>query len=463
MGFLHSHSTTFGSLVRIIDALLLALTLLISVILNDAAWQREFMVAMMFSLFIAPVVLQAVDAYRPWRTMSFLSEAKVLLSAWLIIIMVLASLGVASQSSSVFSNNVLATWAFLALLSVLLIHSLRRLLLHRLRLLGRNSRRAVVIGAGQLGNELAKRIDASPWMGIKLYGFFDDNPHATPYGTSPLLGDCNSVLDYINKQRIDLVYIALPMRAEARMIDLVKDLQNSTCSVHLIPDIFIFDLLQTRINQVGDMPILSLCESPISGYNQWLKSTEDIVLASLILILISPLLLLIAILIKRDSPGSVIFKQRRYGLHGEEVVVWKFRSMRVCEDSGDIKQATKNDPRTTSLGAFLRRSSMDELPQFFNVLQGRMSIVGPRPHAVAHNEHYRSMVHAYMWRHKVKPGITGWAQVNGWRGETDTLYKMEKRIEYDLWYIRHWSLWLDAKIIWRTIVSEVLKRSKNAY
>jgi putative colanic acid biosynthesis UDP-glucose lipid carrier transferase len=178
---------------------------------------------------------------------------------------------------------------------------------------------------------------------------------------------------------------------------------------------------------------------------------------------ISPLLLLISILIKCDSPGPVIFKQRRYGLNGEEVTVWKFRSMRVCEDAGEIKQATKNDPRITPLGAFLRRSSMDELPQFFNVLQGRMSIVGPRPHAVAHNEYYRSMVRAYMWRHKVKPGITGWAQVNGWRGETDTLYKMEKRIEYDLWYIRHWSLWLDIKIVWRTIVGEVLRRSKNAY
>jgi len=280
MGFLHSHSTTLGSLMRIIDTLLLALALPVAVLLNDDTWRREFMLAMMFALFIAPVVLQAVDAYRPWRTMNFLAEGKVLLFAWLVIMMILASLGMASQSSSFFSNKLLFTWGGLALLLLLLLHGLRRLLLHHLRLLGRNTRRAVVVGAGQLGNELAKRIDASPWMGIKLDGFFDDNAGAVPYADSPLLGDCSAVAEYINTASIDLVYIALPMRAESRMKSLMKDLQNSTCSIHFIPDIFMFDLLNTRIDQVGDMPILSLCESPISGYNQWLKSIEDFVLAS---------------------------------------------------------------------------------------------------------------------------------------------------------------------------------------
>jgi putative colanic acid biosynthesis UDP-glucose lipid carrier transferase len=216
------------------------------------------------------------------------------------------------------------------------------------------------------------------------------------------------------------------------------------------------------MDSVGDTPVVAVCETPFTGVDGLVKYVSDKVLALLILILISPLLLAIAIAIKATSPGPIVFRQRRYGLDGEEIIVYKFRSMTVCEDGGNIVQAQKNDSRITPLGAFLRKSSLDELPQFVNVLQGRMSIVGPRPHAVAHNELYRTLIKGYMIRHKVKPGITGWAQVNGLRGETESLDKMKRRIDYDLDYLRHWSLRLDLQIIVGTIVV-VLKDHKNAY
>jgi putative colanic acid biosynthesis UDP-glucose lipid carrier transferase len=216
------------------------------------------------------------------------------------------------------------------------------------------------------------------------------------------------------------------------------------------------------IDHVGGLPVLAVCETPFYGVNGMVKRISDLVLATLILILISPLLAAIAIAVKATSPGPAIFRQRRYGLDGREIVVYKFRSMTVAEDGDVVRQATRNDSRVTRFGAFLRRTSLDELPQFINVLQGRMSIVGPRPHAVAHNEMYRKLIRSYMIRHKVRPGITGWAQVNGLRGETDTVEKMKARIEYDLDYLRHWSLKLDLAIIWRTIFV-VFKRPETAY
>ena len=215
-------------------------------------------------------------------------------------------------------------------------------------------------------------------------------------------------------------------------------------------------------SEVVGIQMLDLSASPITGELRLLKAVQDFVLASLILLLISPLLLAIALAIKLTSRGPVLYQQKRHGWNGEEIWVYKFRSMVVHHEAGSqVTQASKNDSRITPLGAFLRRTSLDELPQFINVLQGRMSIVGPRPHAMAHNEHYKELVPGYVLRHKVKPGITGWAQVNGFRGETDTLDKMEKRVEYDLYYIEHVSLWLDLKIIVATVFKGFMH--KNAY
>jgi putative colanic acid biosynthesis UDP-glucose lipid carrier transferase len=224
---------------------------------------------------------------------------------------------------------------------------------------------------------------------------------------------------------------------------------------------FVTDLIQGRIDSVRGMPVVGVCDSPFSGVSGLVKRASDIVLASAILALILPALVVLAVLVRVTSPGPVIFKQRRYGLDGDEIIVYKFRTMKVAEDGEEIRQCGKGDPRVTRLGAFMRRTSLDELPQFVNVLQGRMSIVGPRPHAVAHNEMYRKLIKGYMLRHKVKPGITGWAQINGLRGETETLDKMKARVDYDLDYLRNWSLRLDLLIIARTVW--VVLKGGNAY
>jgi putative colanic acid biosynthesis UDP-glucose lipid carrier transferase len=223
----------------------------------------------------------------------------------------------------------------------------------------------------------------------------------------------------------------------------------------------VFDLIQARFDLINGIPVVAVCESPFYGTRGIAKRLSDMVLAGLILLCIWPVLLAIAVGVKLDSPGPAIFKQRRYGLDGKEIIIYKFRSMRVCEDGGAIRQAQLNDDRITALGKFLRKTSLDELPQFINVLQGRMSIVGPRPHAVAHNEQYRKVIDGYMIRHKVRPGITGLAQVNGFRGETETAEKMEQRIHYDLEYLRNWSLGLDLSIIFKTF--SVLLGDRNAY
>lgn len=251
----------------------------------------------------------------------------------------------------------------------------------------------------------------------------------------------------------------MSMSDEVKMKNLIKSLTDTTCSVILIPDLFTFNILQSRTEEVNGVPVVPLFDTPLNGINMIFKRIEDIVISSIILLFISPILLIIACLIKLTSPGPIIFKQTRYGMDGKPIKVWKFRSMSVMENDNKVIQATKNDIRITKIGRLLRRTSLDELPQFFNVLFGGMSIVGPRPHAVAHNEQYRNLIEGYMLRHKVKPGITGWAQINGWRGETDTLEKMEKRVEFDLEYIREWSIWLDLKIIFLTIFKGFINKS----
>ncbi|MBW2161413.1 MAG: undecaprenyl-phosphate glucose phosphotransferase [Deltaproteobacteria bacterium] len=260
---------------------------------------------------------------------------------------------------------------------------------------------------------------------------------------------------------IDLIYIAFPLRAEPRINELLRELSDTTASVYLAADFFAFNLLHARWGALGGVPTVSLHETPFYGVDGWLKRLEDIVLGSLILMIIAVPMLIIGIGVRLTSPGPALFRQRRYGLNGEVIHVLKFRSMSVTEDGPEIKQATEGDARITKLGAFLRRTNLDELPQFLNVIEGTMSIVGPRPHAIAHNELYRTKIQGYMLRHKVKPGISGWAQVNGWRGETDTLDKMEKRVEHDLDYIRNWSLLWDLQIIFMTVFGSGSRR--NAY
>ena len=276
-----------------------------------------------------------------------------------------------------------------------------------------------------------------------------------------MLGSISALADYLRSSPVDIIYIALPMASQPRILKLLEELRDTTASIYFVPDIFVFDLIQARLDTIGDLPLVAVCETPFYGFNGLVKRVSDFVFALAILILISPLMLAIALGVKLSSPGPVLFKQRRYGVDGRQIYVYKFRSMSVTEDGDVIRQATENDARVTRFGAFLRKTSLDELPQFINVLQGRMSVVGPRPHAVAHNELYRKLIRGYMIRHKVRPGITGYAQVNGFRGETETVEKMKARIEYDLAYLRNWSLVLDLQIILKTVA--VVLGKQNAY
>jgi putative colanic acid biosynthesis UDP-glucose lipid carrier transferase len=276
-----------------------------------------------------------------------------------------------------------------------------------------------------------------------------------------LRGKLNDLPDYIRDHGIELIFIVLPMRNIQRVSDLLDKLHDTTASIYFVPDVFVFDLIQCRTSDIGGLPVVALCETPFQGTPGMIKAMSDYVIASIVLLITSPLLIAIALAIKLTSPGPVIFKQRRYGLDGREILVYKFRTMTVTEDSDDVKQATRDDDRVTRVGAILRKHSLDELPQFINVLQGRMSVVGPRPHAVVHNEEYRPLVKGYMVRHKVNPGITGLAQVLGYRGETSTVEAMQKRVEYDLEYLRNWSLSLDLRIMVRTL--RVIIGDKMAY
>jgi putative colanic acid biosynthesis UDP-glucose lipid carrier transferase len=390
--------------------------------------------------------------------------ARDVLTGWILIVGLLLMLGWATHTLGSFDERVLASWVAITPFAMLAADLLAPVLLPRLIAAEGLKRVAVVAGAGSLGLKLAERIEATPYLGVQVAGFFDDRSSERLGDIAPekVLGSVEQLADYVKTHKVDLIYLALPMASQPRILKLLDELCDTTASVYFAPDIFLFDLIQARMDTIGGIPVLAVCETPFYGVNSLVKRVSDVILAALILVLISPLMAAIALGVKLSSPGPALFRQRRYGLSGEEILVYKFRSMTVAEDGPVVRQATKNDARVTPFGAFIRRTSLDELPQFINVLQGRMSIVGPRPHAVAHNELYRKLVKSYMVRHKVKPGITGWAQVNGLRGETDTVDKMKARIEYDLDYMRHWSLSLDLRIIWKTIFV-VFRKPDTAY
>jgi putative colanic acid biosynthesis UDP-glucose lipid carrier transferase len=364
-----------------------------------------------------------------------------------------------------FPFEAIVTWLWLTPACLLLAILVLRIIAPLLVRLQGPSKRTIIVGINEQALSLADRLVGSDYIAAELLGFFDDvapgQLPATPLDY-PLLGAIDDVAPFVKAHKVNIIYLSLHMASQPRMVKLLDELKDTTASIYFVPDIFMADLIQARVGQIDDIPVVAVCETPFTGFNGLLKRTADVVLSLAILMLILPLLLVIALGIKLGSPGPAIFKQRRYGLYGEEIIVYKFRSMTVCEDGDQVTQATKQDLRITPFGAFLRKSSLDELPQFFNVLQGRMSIVGPRPHAVAHNEMYRKLITGYMVRHKVKPGITGWAQVNGLRGETETLNKMKARIDYDIDYLRHWSLKLDLLIILKTVLV-VFKGQNNAY
>jgi putative colanic acid biosysnthesis UDP-glucose lipid carrier transferase len=385
-----------------------------------------------------------------------------IISGWLLVAFALSMLGWSIKAHEFIALEPLVAWVIGTPFVIYTVHLLSPLIAPRL-FKYQTVTSAIVIGANEVSTRIVRTLNDDPLAATKVQAIFDDRSvdRLPAPQDVPLAGNLASVGEYVRKNFVGVIYICLPMASQPRILKLLDELRDTTASIYFAPDVFVFDLMQARMDSVGGIPVLAVCESPFHGTVGLLKRWSDIAVAVVAIIVTSPLLILTALAVKLTSSGPIIFKQKRYGLDGRQIEVWKFRSMRIHEEAGTVAQATIGDSRVTPLGAFLRKTSIDELPQFFNVLQGRMSVVGPRPHAVSHNEMYRKLISGYMIRHKVKPGITGWAQVNGARGETDTVAKMELRVKYDLHYLRNWSLKFDLLIILKTL--KTVLRGDNAY
>lgn len=441
-------------LLHLLDSVLLCLSLpLVQWLTNNPINQLTTIVSLV-SCVVLFVIGEVCGNYRPSRGRSADSEVALGTVAWIITFIVILLIGVFTKQIDTFARSSMIVWFFVGGLFLLCSHMIVRAAMEYLGKLGVGVRRTAIIGANKLGYDVARNAMRSADSGLRIVGFYDDRGcerrREQEDGLPEYLGTIAELLASAQKGEIDVVLIALPMRAEKRIQELLDIFGNTTASVYIVPDFFVFELLHSRWTQVGGLPVVSIFESPMYGVDGWVKRALDLSLSLIGVVLVSPILVICALLVRLTSKGPIFFRQKRYGLDGKEILVWKFRSMHTCDNGPVVKQATKDDPRVTPIGRILRRASLDELPQLFNVIEGSMSLVGPRPHANAHNEYYRKLIRGYMMRHKVKPGITGLAQVEGSRGETDTVEKMEARIALDHRYIREWSLWLDIKLILKT-------------
>ena len=450
------HHSKILALFRAFDSFLVFFMLWVVLGVSHLEWTNAYTAVGLTAVIIFGFFAESNEVYYLWRGHSMESLAYRLMAAWAgtALAVMLAALTIYTFKS--VSLRVVFIWIFATPAVIIGLHWMRRLLLAKLRAKPAEPRRVAVVGANDLGSRVIKSMRGMPWLGYRVMGYYDDRKE-TGDSTRRLFGEGMEIKGGLEQLyadardgKVDIVFIALPMRAELRMRSLITRLADTTVSAYLIPDVYSFDLLHSRLTCLQGIPALSIYDSPMVD-NGWAKRLEDLVLGTGILMLLAIPMIAVAIGVKLSSPGPVFFKQTRYGMRGERIKVWKFRSMTVCEDGENVAQAKREDPRIIPFGAFIRRTSLDELPQLLNVLSGSMSLVGPRPHAVSHNEYYRGQIKGYMLRHKVKPGITGLAQVNGFRGETETLDKMSGRIAYDLDYIRNWSLLLDIRILWKTV------------
>jgi len=456
------HDSSLIMITRLIDIFLVGVSLWLLADIFGVHWSNYYSEAVGWTIALFVFFGEFHDIYRYWHGARFRQEVAQILMTWTGVVLLLMFVAYLRQNLDDYSRTVMLTWFVIAPGLLLIWRGGVQFGLRMIRRQGINTRRVAIVGARDLGAKLVETMISTPWLGLRPAGFYDDRK-AIGNRRLPgnIAGNFDDLVQHARQGKIELIYIALPMFAEERIKSLIAELSDTTATVYLVPDVFMYELLNARWGNVGGFPVVSIFDTPFYGVDGWLKRVLDVVLASAILLVLLIPMIVIAIGVKFSSPGPIIFRQRRYGINGETIDVWKFRTMTVCENDSDVRQATKSDTRVTRFGRFLRQYSLDELPQFINVLQGQMSVVGPRPHAVIHNEQYRKLINGYMLRHKVKPGITGLAQINGWRGETDTLDKMQRRIEFDLGYINEWSVALDLKIIALTVFRGF--RNKNAY
>lgn len=422
---------------------------------------------LMLGTLLLAIIADRVGTYDPFMRFDYFAAAKQLTLAFISCALVLASIGAALKINVNYSRLWFSGWFASGLVIALIVRACIYPWLIRMRRSGRFDIRTIIVGAGDQGQQLSRFLSSNKKLTLRLLGFIDDRRGrlSPTIDGLPVIGDIENLMDMIKRGEVDQVLIALPWYAHKRINDVVSVLAMAPVKIRLASDLVGFAYINKSVSMLGGLPVFNLFDRPISGLSYLLKTLEDMILGVIITIILLPVMLVIAIIVKLDTPGPVFFRQMREGFNHQPILVWKFRSMRdeLCEQTA-ITQATKRDPRITRSGAFLRKTSLDELPQIFNVLRGEMSIVGPRPHAPstkAAGKEFHTIIHNYASRHRVKPGITGWAQVNGYRGETDTEDKLIKRVEHDLYYIDNWSVWFDLLIIARTFVS-VLK-ADNAY
>lgn len=510
-GIAHTPSA-LNAVHRLVDAVAIAVVSLAAASLTptggDAghSLMNEWLGVSLAAIFAFHTISELTGVYRSWRGARLRGELGCLLLTWAYTVAALLGVGLVTAFNARFSYETKVGWIVVTPLAMASLRIVLRMIQRRLYADGWNTKRVAICGANELGVQLARNLAASPELGLKAVGFYDDRfrerrQRERRQEDTAIRADCRrttepperrvatdvasadrrteipeelgvvtgSVADLVAACRageIDTVYLTFPMRAENRLRQVLNRLADTTADVYLVPDFFVFELLHARLTNVGGLPAVSIHENPLFGVDGLLKRCFDFTAATVLLLLLSPIMLAVALAVKLTSKGPIFFRQKRYGLDGREILVWKFRSMRtdLCqtgEAGTKVQQATQDDPRITPVGAFIRKTSLDELPQLFNVIGGSMSLVGPRPHATAHNEEYRTLIDGYMLRHKVKPGITGLAQVMGFRGETDTLEKMEGRIHFDHEYIRTWSFTMDVEILFRTVW--VVAGQKNAY
>ena len=462
-GFLVRNQSSFSTLYRLSDLFFIGATWYVSLFVTNHPVTSGATLLLLAFCAMFQLTSEAFTLYRSWRGASTVRIIKQVGICWAISCTTTITLDYFLTEAISKKSDMVIIWFLVCIFALSLWRLVTRIFLFHIRKKGFNSRQAIVIGATETGEQLASQIKSHEELGIRFKGIFDDRecsrlPEATH---EDLKGSIADAIDLAKVNDVDYIYLALPMCAEDRIKNILELCSDTTASVYLVPNFFVYNLINSKWHSIGSLQALSVYDTPFSGASEVIKRLEDFVLGLMFTFLTIIPMLIIAILVKFSSKGPVIFKQKRYGLDGKPISVYKFRTMTALEDGMEVKQARKNDQRITKVGAFLRKTSLDELPQFVNVLQGKMSIVGPRPHAIAHNEQYRKIISGYMLRHKVKPGITGWAQVNGFRGETETIDKMKKRVEYDLDYMHNWSIWLDLKIIAKTVM--LVFKDQNAY
>ena len=475
LGFFEKHRQLISQIRNLIDVVIVLFSASVAFFIKYGSlnFSTADGFAVLLIILLMMIIFTQAGLYRHWRRRSIWLEIRTLALSWFIAILTLSLIAYATKTGALVSRAWIFSTFALAFILMTLARVTIKVVFHKLYTSGLFTANAVIYGAGDFGGKLTQWLNQAEWAGVKVIGFFDDNEnkHHTIENGLPVFGGLEDLKTVFQRHQnpdsklplgnIEQVWIALPSHSIVRGKEIIKELENSPAQIHFVPDLSEFDLMSQSLDMIAGIPVVNLSASPIVGTDSLIKNIFDKLFSALALILLSPLMLLIALLIKLSSKGPILFKQRRYGLDGKDIEVWKFRTMTCCEDGDDVIQAKKNDIRVTAIGKYLRAWSLDELPQFFNVLQGTMSVVGPRPHAVAHNELYRNDISEYMRRHIVKPGITGWAQINGLRGETDTIEKMEQRVNLDLEYIRNWSFSFDLYIVVLTVFKGFF--NKNAY